>query len=103
MLSNLLNHMEQSLSILKSEDIETRRQPGANLFHRSVQNHIQNLEPSYSFSVRLIDTYNTEITSYSTSIDSPVMTNFFSTTLIQERYFGERIRFKTSRPVTEVR
>src|SRR5690625_7519916 len=40
MLSNLLTNMEQSLSILKSEDIETRRQPVANLFQRSVQNHI---------------------------------------------------------------
>lgn len=99
MLSNLLTNMEQSLSILKSEDIETRRQPVANLFQRSVQNHIQNLEPYYSFNVRLIDTYNNEITSYSTSIDSPVMTNFFSTALMQERYFGERIRFQTNRPV----
>src|SRR5690625_7276428 len=54
MLSNLLANMEQSLSILKSEDIETRRQPVANLFQRSVQNHIQNLEPSYYFNVRLI-------------------------------------------------
>src|SRR5690625_7220243 len=44
MLSNPLANMEQSMSILKSEDIETTRQPRANLIKRSVQKHMQNLD-----------------------------------------------------------
>src|SRR5690625_7422718 len=88
--------MKKNLHILKTQNQKTSRHPISNLIQPTIHNHTQNLEPSYSFNLRIIDTHNNEITSYSTSIDSPVMTNFFSTALMQERYFGERIRFQTN-------
>lgn len=98
-LSRLLSELERNLSHFVEADIENRSPFLLNQFQRSVINGIRNESQNYSFHIRLLTTDNEEISNYSTTLDTPNWSPFYSTNLMLRSHRGERLRWQTNRPI----
>ena len=98
-LFRLLSDLERNLSHFGEADIENRSPFLLNQFQRSVINGIRDEWQNYSFHVRLLSTDNEEISSYSTTLDTPNWHSFYSTNLMLRSHRGEQLRWQTNRPI----
>lgn len=98
-LFRLLSELEMDLSYFSEDDVENQSPFLLNQFQRSVINRIQDDWKFFSFHIRLLSTENEELTNYSTTIDPPNWSSFFSAQLMLRAHRGEQLRRQTNRPI----
>ncbi len=81
------SEMPDPLSLIRSQ------------FQRAVQNNIQDDWRNHSFHFRLLSPDDEELTSYSTSIQTPAWSPFYNTDLMVRSHRAEQIRWQTNRPI----
>jgi len=68
-------------------------------FQRTVQNNIRQNWGNYAFHIRLLTSNGNELSSYSTTLDTPTWSSYFNINIMLGAYSGEQIRWQTNRPV----
>jgi signal transduction histidine kinase len=68
-------------------------------FQRTVQNNIRQNWGNYAYHIRLLTYNGDELSSYSTTLDTPIWSSYFNTSVMMGAYTGEQIRWQTNRPV----
>jgi len=95
LLSNIESHLSQQMHSDLSEPLVLTRSQ----FQRAVQANIQDDWRNHSFHLKLLSPDNNELTSYSTSIQTPAWSQFYNTDLMIRSHRGEQIRWQTNRPI----
>lgn len=99
-LYDLLSEIEFNFSDITEEDLNERVSNIQIRFQQIMQQSIRPNWRNYSFYVKLITPQDQEIASYTTSIETPAWSTYFSNKDIMLRsYEGEQIRWHTNRPV----
>lgn len=98
-LFQLLSEIENNLSHFSQSDIENRSSFLINQFQRSVQNLIRDERKGYSFHLRLLTVDNDEITSFSTTLDTPIWGRLYDTRLMLQSHRGEQLRWQSNQPI----
>lgn len=99
-LYDLLSEIEFNFSDITQEDLNERVSNVQIQFQQIIQQSIHPNWHNYSFYVKLITQQDQEIASYSTSIETPAWSTYFSSKDIMLRsYQAEQIRWHTNRPV----
>ncbi len=99
-LYDLLSEIEFNFSDITQEDLNERVSNVQIRFQQIIQQSIRPHWQNYSFYLKLITQQDQEIASYTTSIETPAWSTYFSNKDIMLRtYRGEQIRWHTNRPV----
>ncbi|MCG2589916.1 sensor histidine kinase [Rhodohalobacter sulfatireducens] len=99
-LYDLLSEIEYNLSSISEEDLNQRVANIQIQFQEVIQQSIRPDWQNYSFYVKLITQQDREIANYSTSVETPAWSTYFSSRAIMLRtYEGEQIRWHNNRPV----
>lgn len=98
-LFDLLQAMEQSLNYFSGEDVENENPFLIRQFQRTASSMIEDDWRRYSFHFRLLKTDDSELASFSTSLERPVWSSFFNTYLMRSSHRGEQLRYETNRPI----
>ncbi|MDZ7718578.1 MAG: HAMP domain-containing sensor histidine kinase [Balneolaceae bacterium] len=99
-LYDLLSEIEFNLSDLSQEDLNQRSSNIQIQFQETIQQIIRPEWQNYSFYVKLITQQNQEIATYTTSVETPSWSTYFSNRDIMLRtYQSEQIRWHNNRPV----
>lgn len=99
-LYDILSEVEFNFSELTQEDLNQRVSNVQIQFQQIVQQSIRPEWRNYSFYVKLVSQKDQEIASYTTSIETPAWSTYFSNTeTMLSTYRGEQIRWHTNRPV----
>jgi len=99
-LFELLSEIESDLLLLTTSNVENQRQLVTSLFQRAVQNNIKSEWRNHSFHIRLFLPDNTEIATYSTTLETPAWAeNIYNVDTMLRSYRGERLRQQTNQPV----
>lgn len=99
-LYELLSDIEYEFSEVTEGDIERNISSVQIQFQQVVQQSIRPEWENFSFYIKLITENDREIANYSTTVETPAWSIYFSNTDIMMRtYRGEQIRWHTNRPV----
>lgn len=99
-LYDLLSEIEFNLSDITEKDLSERVSNVQIQFQQVIQQTIRPEWRNYSFYIKLITQKDQEIASYTTSIETPAWSTYFSNQDIMLRsYESEQIRWHTNRPV----
>lgn len=99
-LFELLSEIESDLLLLTTSNVENQRQLVTSLFQRAVQNNIKSEWRNHSFHLRLLLPDNTEIATYSTTLETPAWSErIYNIDTMLRAYRGERLRQQTNQPV----
>ena len=99
-LFELLSEIESDLLLLTTNNVENQRQLVTSLFQRAVQNNIKTEWRNHSFHIRLLLPDNSEIATYSTTLETPAWSErIYNVDTMLRSYRGERLRQQTNQPV----
>ncbi|MCC5941526.1 MAG: HAMP domain-containing histidine kinase [Balneolaceae bacterium] len=99
-LIQLLTDIEEDMLLLSADDVETQTQLVTSLFQRTVQNNIKNEWRNHSFHIKLLLPDNTELATYSTTLETPAWSErIYNVDTMLRSYRGERLRQQTNQPV----
>ncbi|NBC65762.1 MAG: HAMP domain-containing protein, partial [Bacteroidetes bacterium] len=99
-LYDLLSEIEYNLSSVSQDDLNQRVANIQIQFQEAIQQSIRPEWHNYSFYVKLITQDDREIANFSTSVETPAWSTYFSNRATMLRtYEGEQIRWHTNRPI----
>ena len=99
-LFQLLTDIETDLLLLTADNVSNQTQFVTNLFQRSVQSNIKNEWRNHSFHIKMILPDNTELATYSTTLETPAWSErVYNVDTMLRSYRGERLRQQTNQPV----
>jgi signal transduction histidine kinase len=96
---SLLISLQQQLTILDAEDLNTNRPLVDNIFRQSTESLIQDDWETFSISAQLINNEGEIISDYSSDLNSPAWTRAFNMFSLVIPFEAEQIRFENLRPI----